>query len=95
MLVHPTTAEAENLLPSMIRKGNTRTINWDFLKGENRKGGKKVEVKGRKGVKRRERKKRTLKGVPNSQLTTIFSAKYQLSTIFFFLANSQITTNFG
>ena len=83
MLVHSTTAEAENLLPSMIRKGNTRTINWDFLKGENRKGGKKVEVKGRKGVKRRERKKRTLMGVPNSQLTTIFSAKYQLTTFFF------------
>ena len=96
MLVHPTTAEAENLLPSMIRKGNTRTINWDFLKGENRKEGKKMEVKGRKGVKRRERKKRTLMavmGVPNSQLTTIFSAKYQLTTIF--LANSQLTTNFG
>ena len=32
-------------------------------------------------------------GVPNSQLTTIFSAKYQLTTIF--LANSQLTTNFG
>ena len=31
--------------------------------------------------------------VPNSQLTTIFSAKYQLTTIF--LANSQLTTNFG
>ena len=32
-------------------------------------------------------------GVPNSQLTTIFSAKYQLTTIF--LANSRLTTNFG
>ena len=32
-------------------------------------------------------------GVPNSQLTTIFSAKYQLTTIF--LANSQLTANFG
>ena len=45
-----------------------------------------MEVKGRKGVKRRERKKRTLMavmGVPNSQLTTIFSAKYQLTTFFF------------
>ena len=30
-------------------------------------------------------------GVPNSQLTTIFSAKYQLTTIF--SANSQLTTN--
>ena len=56
-----------------------------------------MEVKGRKGVKRRERKKRTLMavmGVPNSQLTTIFSAKYQLTT-FFFWTNSQLTTNFG
>ena len=46
-----------------------------------------MEVKGRKGVKRRERKKRTLMavmGVPNSQLTTIFSDKYQLTTNFFF-----------
>ena len=51
MLVHSTTPEAENLLPSMIRKGNTRTVNRDFLKGENRKGGKKMEVKGKKGVK--------------------------------------------
>ena len=32
-------------------------------------------------------------GAPNSQLTTIFSAKYQLTTIF--LANSRLTTNFG
>ena len=32
-------------------------------------------------------------GVPNSQLTTIFPAKYQLTIIF--LANSQLTTNFG
>ena len=32
-------------------------------------------------------------GVPNSQLTTHFSAIYQLTTIF--LANSQLTTNFG
>ena len=32
-------------------------------------------------------------GAPNSQLTTIFSAKYQLTTIF--LASSQLTTNFG
>ena len=56
MLVHSTTAEAENLLPSMIGKGNTRTVNWDFLKRENRKGGKKMEVKGKKGGKRRERK---------------------------------------
>ena len=30
-------------------------------------------------------------GIPNSQLTTIFSAKYQLTTIF--LANSQLTSN--
>ena len=37
--------------------------------------------------------RRVLMGVPNSQLTTIFSAKYQLTTIF--LANSQLTTNFG
>ena len=39
------------------------------------------------------RYKRVLMGVPISQLTTIFSAKYQLTTIF--LANSQLTTNFG
>ena len=32
-------------------------------------------------------------GVPNSQLTTNFSAKYQLAT--FLGANSQLTTNFG
>ena len=32
-------------------------------------------------------------GVPNSQLTIIFSAKYQLNAIF--LGNSQLTTNFG
>ena len=32
-------------------------------------------------------------GVPNSQLTIIFSAKYQLTAIF--LGNSQLTTNFG
>ena len=32
-------------------------------------------------------------GVPISQLTTIFSAKYHITTIF--LANSQLTTNFG
>ena len=32
-------------------------------------------------------------GVPSSQLTTNFSAKYQLTTIC--LANSQLTTNFG
>ena len=32
-------------------------------------------------------------GVLNSQLTTDCSAKYQLTTIF--LANSQLTTNFG
>ena len=37
--------------------------------------------------------KRVLMEVPISQLTTIFSAKYQLTTIF--LANSQLTTNFG
>ena len=48
MLVHSTTAEAENLLPSMIRKGNTRTLNWDFLKGENRKGEKNLDVKGKR-----------------------------------------------
>ena len=30
-------------------------------------------------------------GIPNSQLTTIFWAKYQLTTSF--LANSQLTTN--
>ena len=36
---------------------------------------------------------RVLMGVPNSQLTTIFLAKYQLTAIF--LANSQLTTNFG
>ena len=41
-------------------------------------------------------------GVPNSQSTTFFSAKYQLTTFFgqisvnkYFLANSQLTTNFG
>ena len=32
-------------------------------------------------------------GVPNSQVTTNFSTKYQLTTIF--LANSQLTSNFG
>ena len=32
-------------------------------------------------------------GVPSSQLTTNFSAKYQLTTIC--LVNSQLTTNFG
>ena len=32
-------------------------------------------------------------GVPSSQLTTNFSAKYQLTTVF--LANSQSTTSFG
>ena len=32
-------------------------------------------------------------GVPISQLTTNFSAEYQLTTIF--LANSQLTANFG
>ena len=32
-------------------------------------------------------------GVPNSLLTTNFSAKYHLTTIF--LANFQLTTNFG
>ena len=37
--------------------------------------------------------RRVLMGVPNSQLTTIFSVKYQLTTIF--LANPQLTTNFG
>ena len=57
MLVHSTTAEAENVLPSMIRKGNTRTLNWDYLKRVNRKGGKRMEVKGKKGVKGRQRKK--------------------------------------
>ena len=36
---------------------------------------------------------RVLMEVPNSQLTTNFSAKYQLTTIFF--ANSQLTTNLG
>ena len=36
---------------------------------------------------------RVLMGVPNSRLSTIFSAKYQLTTIF--LASSQVTTNFG
>ena len=37
--------------------------------------------------------RRVLMGLPNSQLTTIFLAKYQLTAIF--LANSQLTTNFG
>ena len=32
-------------------------------------------------------------GIPNSQLTTFYSAKYQLTTIF--LASSQSTTNFN
>ena len=32
-------------------------------------------------------------GVPNSQLTANFSAKYQLTAIF--VANSQLTTNVG
>ena len=32
-------------------------------------------------------------GVPSSQLTTKFSVKYQLTTIF--LANSQLATNLG
>ena len=36
---------------------------------------------------------RVLMGVPYSQLTTNFSAKYQLTNIFW--ANSQLTTNFG
>ena len=36
---------------------------------------------------------RVLMGVPNSQLTIIFSAKYQLTAIF--LVNSQLNTNFG
>ena len=36
---------------------------------------------------------RVLMGVPDSQLTANFSAKYQLTTIFW--ANSQLTTNFG
>ena len=36
---------------------------------------------------------RVLMGVPNSQLTTIFSAKYRLTAIFW--ANSQLTTYFG
>ena len=67
MLVHSTTAEAENVLPSMIRKGNTRTLNWDYLKIVNRKGGKKMEVKGKKaegGKKKevRERLKRKWEG---------------------------------
>ena len=57
ILVHSTTAEAENVLPSMIRKGNTRTLNWDYLKRVNRKGGKRMEVKGKKGVKGWQRKK--------------------------------------
>ena len=56
MLVHSTTAEAENLLPSVKRKGNTRTLNCDFFKRENREEGKKMDVKRKKGVKRRERK---------------------------------------
>ena len=33
-------------------------------------------------------------GVPNSQLITHFSAKYQL-TIIFYLANYQLTINLG
>ena len=37
--------------------------------------------------------KRVLMGVPNSQLTNIFSAKYQLTTIF--LASSQLVTKLG
>ena len=37
--------------------------------------------------------KRVLMGVPNSQLTTIVSAEYLLTTIF--LTSSQLTTNFG
>ena len=37
---------------------------------------------------------RVLMGVPSSQLTTNFSAKYQLTTFFFF-ANSKLTPNFG
>ena len=37
--------------------------------------------------------KRVLMEVPISQLATIVSAKYQLTTIF--LANAQLTTNFG
>ena len=37
--------------------------------------------------------RRVLMGVPSSQLTTNFSAKYQLTTFFF--ANSQLTPNFG
>ena len=57
MLVHSTTAEAENVLPSMIRKGNTRTLNWDYLKIVNRKGGKKMGVKGKKGSERTAKEK--------------------------------------
>ena len=37
--------------------------------------------------------RRVLMRVLNSQLTTDFSVKHQLTTIF--LANSQLTTNFG
>ena len=44
------------------------------------------------GGTRRSIKKRVLIGVPNSQLTTIFSAIYQLTAIFW---PSQLTTNFG
>ena len=36
---------------------------------------------------------RVLMGVPNSQLTAIFSAKYQLTIIF--LANSRLTAKLG
>ena len=34
-------------------------------------------------------------GALNSQLTIIFSAKYQLTTIFWPAVNSQLTANFG
>ena len=57
MLVHSTTAEAVNVLPSMIRKGSTRTLNWDYLKRVNRKGGKKMEVKGKKGSEKTAKEK--------------------------------------
>ena len=51
---------------------------------------REVAVMGRLGC-----NMRVLMGVPSSQLTTNFSAKYQLTTFFFFFSNSQLTPNFG
>ena len=56
-LVSPPNLYPPCVLPSMIRKGNTRTLNWDYLKIVNRKGGKKMGVKGKKGSERTAKEK--------------------------------------